>query len=156
VHALDIERAALPLQVELVVCSEVLEHLRDRRAAFGRLASMVAPGGYLLVTAPTGRVFATERRFGHVSHPDAAELRALGAEHGLHERALRSWGFPFYRALKHATNLRPEWSLRHFAGGTYGAAHKLLAHAAYVLCWADCTYPGTGCQLFALFQRPPE
>jgi len=156
VHLLDIERAALDLELELVICSEVLEHLRDRRAAFGRLASMVAPGGYLLVTTPTGPVFATERHFGHVSHPSAGELRALGSEHGLEERALRAWGFPFYRALKHATNLRPAWSLRHFADGRYGAAHKILAHTAYALCFVDCSHLGAACQLFGLFQKRPR
>lgn len=152
VHGLDLERAALPQRFELVVCSEVIEHLRDRRAAFGRLASMVAPGGHLLVTAPAGRVFATERHFGHVAHPSAAELRALGAEHGLQLRALREWGFPFYRALKHATNVRPRWALRQFASGRYGPAHTLLTHALYGLCFFDCPVPGTGCQLFALYR----
>ena len=153
VHLLDIEREALAQHFELVLCSEVLEHLRDRRAAFGRLAAMVAPGGQLLITAPAGRVFATERHFGHVAHPSAAELRAFGAEHGLQLRALREWGFPFYRALKHATNVNPRWAVREFASGQYGPGHKLLAHFLYGLCFADCPIPGMGCQLFARFEK---
>jgi trans-aconitate methyltransferase len=155
VHRLDLERDALACEFELVVCSEVIEHLRDRQAAFARLVRMVAPGGYLLITAPAGRVFATERHFGHVAHPSAAELRALCAEHGLRERALRAWGFPFYRMLKHATNLRPAWSLRHFADGRYGAGQRALAQVAYALCFVDYSHLGTGCQLFGLFQKAP-
>lgn len=36
----------------LVICSNLLEHVTDRPATIGRLRSVVAPGGYLLVTVP--------------------------------------------------------------------------------------------------------
>lgn len=37
---------------DVVICSEVLEHLPDHAAAFHELARILAPGGHLLVTTP--------------------------------------------------------------------------------------------------------
>jgi SAM-dependent methyltransferase len=45
----------LPFQNEfdVVVCSDVLEHIPDDRAAFLNLSQALKPGGYLLVTSPS-------------------------------------------------------------------------------------------------------
>lgn len=45
----------LPLassRFDVVICSEVLEHLPDHAAAFHELARILAPGGHMLVTTP--------------------------------------------------------------------------------------------------------
>jgi SAM-dependent methyltransferase len=150
---LDIAESALDRRFDAILCSEVVEHLEDRPRVFGHLAAMLAPGGHLLVTAPTGRLFETERRFGHTTHPTPAELRDLAAANGLRVVTLRNWGWPSYKALKWATNLNAEWALRNFARGSYSPGAKLLSHALY---WANFlnlpTSPG-GCQLFALLRK---
>ncbi len=153
-RVLDIEREALPLTADLVTCTEVLEHLDDRAAAFSHLAAMVAPGGALAVTCPTGRVYATERHFGHVSHPDVEELRALGARVGLTLVHAYNWGFPVYRLTKWLTNLQPDLALRTFAVERYGAAQVLISHAFTAANFANLRSSPFGCQLFALFTKP--
>lgn len=40
------------LQFDLITALDVLEHIADDRAAFARLVSLLAPGGYLLLTVP--------------------------------------------------------------------------------------------------------
>lgn len=55
-------------QFDLIVCSEAIEHLRDREQARKNM---------------TGRVYDTERHFGHVSHPTVDELVSLGSANGL-------------------------------------------------------------------------
>ncbi len=155
-RVLDIERAALPLRAELVTCTEVVEHLDDRAAAFEHLAAMVAPGGALALTCPTGTVYATERHFGHVSHPDVDELRALGARAGLTLTRAANWGFPTYRLTKWLTNLKPELALRTFAVERYGAVQVLVSHAFTVANYANLRSSPFGCQLFALFAKPAE
>jgi SAM-dependent methyltransferase len=152
-HALDVATAALEQTFDIVVCSEVVEHIEDRRAAFQNLAAMVAPGGHLLVTCPTGHVYTTERHFGHVSHPTVAELEGHASAAGL--RAVRSenWGFPLYKAMKWATNVNARWAMKHFASGRYSPSAKLVSNLLY---WANHlnlpSHEG-GCQLFVLFQR---
>ncbi|MBV9945693.1 MAG: class I SAM-dependent methyltransferase, partial [Myxococcales bacterium] len=108
-YALDVQVGALDRAFDVVLCGEVVEHLEDQRAAFRHLAAMVNPGGRLLVTCPTGTMYATEKHFGHVHHPTRAELvdHARGA--GLRERSVSNWGWPTYNLMKWATNVNPGW-----------------------------------------------
>ncbi|MCC7109827.1 MAG: class I SAM-dependent methyltransferase [Deltaproteobacteria bacterium] len=153
-EVLDLENGALPQQAELVTCTEVIEHLDHRERAFGHLASMVAPGGALALTCPTGKVHATERHFGHTTHPDVAELVELGRGAGLELVRAHNWGFPLYRLTKWATNLDPELSLRNFAVEHYGPAQVLISQLAYWANFLNLPSSPLGVQLFALFRRP--
>lgn len=150
-HVLDLAKGSLPERFDLVVCSEVLEHLDDRAAAFDHLRAMVAPGGHLLVTTPTGPVYDTERRWGHVTHPTPAEMEAHAARTGL--RVVRSWcwGWPLYAALKWATNVNPDWSVAHFASGAYGWRQRAVSHAAYLANFFNLRESARGVQLVYLF-----
>lgn len=152
---LDIERERLERDFALVVCSEVIEHLRDRPAALRNLASMVRPGGHLLVTCPTGRVFETERRFGHVTHPTVPELRGLGTEVGLETLRYEHWGWPTYAITKRLTNLWPDWSMKQFGQGRYSLAKRLVSDGLYWLNFANRANAAAGCQLFWLYRKPP-
>lgn len=52
-HALDLNNALdLGEQFDVVVCSEVIEHLENPRAVFRNLHQLVAPGGTLILTMP--------------------------------------------------------------------------------------------------------
>lgn len=138
---------------DLVLCCEVLEHLDDRARAFEHLAATVRPGGTLLVSCPTGRVFETERRFGHVSHPDARELEALGSACGLETERAANWGWPLYRALKWAANVDTDWSMRNFGSGSYSRTGRWLNHLLYVANFLNLD-SRAGCQLFHLYRKP--
>jgi SAM-dependent methyltransferase len=39
--------------VDLILCSEVLEHIQEDKAALGELARVLSPGGWLLISVPT-------------------------------------------------------------------------------------------------------
>jgi len=152
-RTLDVSREALGEQFDIVVCSEVVEHIEDRRTAFRNLAAMVAPGGHLLVTCPTGHVYQTERTFGHVSHPSVAEMDAHASAVGLRQVKAENWGWPLYRALKWATNVNTDWALRNFASGRYSRPAKLVSDVLYWANYLNLPSSDAGCQLFVLFQR---
>ena len=73
-YAVDIQKTALDRTFDLVLCSEVIEHLDDQPAALRNLSAMIRPGGRLVLTCPAGRMYATEKHFGHVRHPTREEL----------------------------------------------------------------------------------
>lgn len=153
-RVLDIERAALDRTFEVVVCSEVIEHLERRAAAFTHLARMVAPGGHLLVTCPTGKMYDTEKHFGHVHHPSPAELAGHAAAEGLAVVRLWNWGWPTFRLIKELVNLRPAWSLSTFAAGAYSSWQRAVGHVLYAASFACRTSAPGGCQLLMLCRRP--
>ena len=152
-HTLDLEQRALPETFEAVVCTEVVEHLDDRPRALHNLAAMVSRGGHLVLTCPTGKLHATEKNFGHISHPSARELRAQIQAAGLEVVSMSSWGFPLYTALKYATNVNPEWALKNFANTEYTPAAKLVSKALYYVNYLNVPSSPLGCQLFALARR---
>jgi SAM-dependent methyltransferase len=155
-HVLNIEKQSLHEAYDLVTCCEVVEHLDDRRIGFANLAKMLRPGGHLLITCPTGRVYPTERHFGHTSHPTLSEIRQHADVLGLEVVEARNWGFPVYRTLKWATNIDPAWALKNFASGRYSWASKTISSALHYLNFLNLpsSFSRGGCQLFVLLRKP--
>lgn len=151
---LDITARAIDEEFALVTCCEVIEHLNEQVRAIEHLARMVAPGGHLLITCPTGYLFATERHFGHVRHPSPEDLEQWGKAAGLRTVAQKAWGFPAYRLLKHAVNIKPEMALRQFGSGTYNTTKKLINHALYAVSYVSWHDPNRACQLVWLYEKP--
>jgi 2-polyprenyl-3-methyl-5-hydroxy-6-metoxy-1,4-benzoquinol methylase len=152
--ALDVQVAPLPRTFDVVVCSEVVEHLEDARAAVANLARMVNPGGCLLVTCPAGTMYATERHFGHVRHPSAYDLAAWAESAGLRVDTLWNWGWPTYQLLKWATNVNADWALQNFANGPYSRGAKAVSTGLYWLNYLNRRDDRRGCQLVGVFRRP--
>lgn len=151
----NVEVEALPGPVDVVVCSEVIEHLGEPRAALAHIKDALVPGGHAIVTTPSGHVHQTERHFGHVRHFTPEQLRADAEASGLEVVEILNWGFPFYRLTKWATNLNPEAALDRFAGDKpYGVVEKLISNTLTVVNAFNLERADGGVQLFALLRRP--
>jgi 2-polyprenyl-3-methyl-5-hydroxy-6-metoxy-1,4-benzoquinol methylase len=153
-YALDIQSGALGRTFDLVLCSEVLEHLDDQEAALRNLAAMLNPGGRLVLTCPAGGMYATEKHFGHVRHPTRDELQRQAAAANLRVVSLQNWGWPLYKLMKWATNVNAEWSLKHFANGPYSTTAKLVSGGLYWANFANKANDVRGCQLIGVFEKP--
>lgn len=128
-YVLDVSREHLGEKFDLVICSEVLEHISDDMAALANLTNMTRK--YLLITAPQGRM----RRFessevGHVRNYARNELVKKIRTHGFDIISMVEWGFPFYSPLYR--NLLELLGGRG-ASGNYGATRKSIASALYLL-----------------------
>lgn len=135
---------------DLVICSEVLEHLVDDEAAIRNLRRLT--GGHLVVTTVQGRMRGFEAgAVGHVRNYArgelASKLRAAGFE------IVRSvdWGFPFYsplyRDLLQMTGARG-------TTGEFGAGRRALATALYYL--FHLNLPAWGDELFVMARPRPH
>jgi SAM-dependent methyltransferase len=101
-RVVDLEREAWPdgRTFDVVVCSEVLEHIGDWRAALGHVAAMTRRS--LLVTVPGGRRRPMDAIVGHHRHFTVGEIEdALRAE-GLTPVSARRWGFPLHTLYRWA------------------------------------------------------
>lgn len=154
--ALDVTTDRLESTFDLVVCSEVTEHLDDPQSALRNIGAMCRPGGVLVLTTPHGRVHATERAVGHVAHPSRTELVAWLEGAGFTIRQLRQWGWPAYLAMKYVGNLAPSTTIDHLSEGTYGTALRRLNTAAYHLTGAG-SLPNSrwGPQFVVVAERSP-
>jgi SAM-dependent methyltransferase len=150
----NVEHDALPGPVDVVVCSEVLEHLSDPTAALRHIHDALKDGGHAVLTTPTGTVHQTEKHFGHVQHPSPDELTRWCADAGLDVVDLRVWGFPFYSLTKWATNIRPDAALQRFAGEqAYGVLEKAVSSSLTALNYVNFERSSRGVQLFALVRK---
>lgn len=127
-HHLDVERGALERRYDLLVLSEVLEHLERPRAALANLRAMAA--GHLILTTPTGPLLGTDRAFGHLRHFTPEALAGALAETGWRVVRLERWGWPFQILMRRSINLAPKSSYRAFgAAASYGPGKRLVSAA---------------------------
>lgn len=151
---LNIQEQHLDRTFDVIVCTEVIEHLDDQQGALGHLLAMLSPGGHLILTCPAGKVHATERHFGHVSHPTAARLKEMSDALGFEIISLENWGFPVYTGIKYLMNVRPEWTLKTFGQGRYTARARLISKVVYLLNFLNLSTASGGCQHFFVARRP--
>ena len=148
-QVLDLTREAWPggRQFDLVVCSEVLEHIAEWKAALANLVRMARRE--LLITVPSGPIRAMDRMVGHVQHFRGPELVAALEENGCEVRQVRYWGFPchtLYKAMISA--LSPAQVYTAFSGGErYGVGKRLVSHLLYGFFFLNDLF-GSGYQLF--------
>jgi len=80
----------------LVICSEVLEHIREHAQVACELSRVLAPGGVALLTVPHGEQHWTweDRVDGHLRRYTENEFADLMMKAGLTVDEMRCWGFP--------------------------------------------------------------
>ena len=124
----DITEQALDEKCDLVVCSEVLEHIPDDITALQNLRKMT--GKYLVVSTPQGRMRQFEKQVGHVRNYAPGELIRKIEMSGFTVESIVEWGFPFYSPL-----YRNFLDLTGSKGtsGEFGPMRKLIARLIYML-----------------------
>lgn len=114
---------------DLVVSSEVLEHVPDWRAALTSLCAMSER--HLLITVPCGQIRPMDRLVGHLQHFTPELLGNAVREEGLEVVEVRRWGFPMHTLYRSLVNrMGAEAMYDAFSGGSsYGAGKRLTAKA---------------------------
>ncbi len=120
-------------QFDLVVCSEVLEHLAAWREGLANVVRM--SNRHVLITVPSGPIRAMDRKVGHVQHFQGPELVAALESFGCRVDSAFTWGWPFHSAYKAAiSRLSPERLYESFSGGErYGFGKKAVSELLYRL-----------------------
>jgi SAM-dependent methyltransferase len=142
---IDVAREALNKKCDLVICSEVLEHIVDDTAAIRNLRQMT--GKYLLISTPQGKMREFEKEVGHVRNYARGELVRKLEETGFVVVSVIEWGFPFYSPL-----YRDFLELTASRGttGEFGRVRKLIASLLYLLFMLNSSKRGD--EIFVLAQ----
>ncbi len=96
-QVLDAERDCLERRFDLVLSSQVIEHVKDDDAFLQNLRRMT--DGYCLVTTVQGRMRPSERFIGHLRNYSRAGLEEKMRSAGFLPQQVMEWGFPFYSPL---------------------------------------------------------
>jgi len=95
-NALTAEWHASGRRFDVILLSEVLEHLEDDRGTLQSCARLLSPGGRLVLTVPANpRLWTTwDDLAGHLRRYTRTELVSKLADAGLSVESITNWGFP--------------------------------------------------------------
>lgn len=136
---------------DVVVASEIVEHLDEPEALLRNAASMTRRGGTLILTTQSGMIRETERRVGHIRHFDAATLDAMLRSNSWTPRRIWNEGFPFHDLSKWWANRNAAASMQQFGENAYGAKERLIC-ALLRLAFRFNSHT-RGAQLFVVAER---
>lgn len=125
-HQFDIQERSLNERFDLILFSEVIEHLEHPERAVQNIRKMCS--GYLILTTPTGSRLPTDLAFHHLKHFTSEELRALVESNGFQVIRLYLWGWPFQILFRRLINMVPNMAHKQFvSGGNYGLLKRLTS-----------------------------
>jgi len=118
---------------DVVICTEVIEHVDDPHRFAAQLLNFCREDGHLILTTQSGHVHATERAVGHLRHFSKSDLREILENAGWNVIEVRSWGWPGYWLLKKIANVNPTSTMDKLGNGSYSPLAKAINKLAYVL-----------------------
>jgi SAM-dependent methyltransferase len=152
-RVLDLEREAWPdgRMFDAVVCSEVLEHIDDWRAALRNVAAMTR--GHLLVTVPGGKRRPMDALVGHRRHFTVSQVsEALRAE-GFDVVLERRWGWPVHSLYRWAISRAADRMYESYGTEHYTRTQIAVSNALYGAFFVNDLFR-TGDQIIVLARRP--
>ena len=90
-------------EIDIAVCSEVIEHTGEYRAVLKWISAHLRRGGLLVLSTPRVPMDPPDEAYGHVQHFTLRELTGLLEGLGFSIQSAREWGFPFFSLQKWLT-----------------------------------------------------
>ncbi|OGR87054.1 MAG: hypothetical protein A3J74_07025 [Elusimicrobia bacterium RIFCSPHIGHO2_02_FULL_57_9] len=141
-HAFDIQSESLDKKFDLILLSEVIEHVQEPGRAMANIRKMCS--GYLILTTPTGPRLPTDLAFHHLKHFTPEELSRLVSEAGFKVVRRYLWGWPFQVLFRYLINLAPQMTHKSFvSGGNYGIFKKVVSKIWTWLFYCNISGKGT-------------
>ena len=91
---------------DIIVCSEVLEHLEEPKEILRFISNILQANGVLIVTVPAGPMSFLERYIGHHRHYTKDSLTQLLEASGFSKIEVQRAGFPGINLIRLASMLR--------------------------------------------------
>lgn len=145
-------RVDVSSKFDIIICSELIEHLKDWKSSLQNMADMNKQGGCIILTTQSGRRFKSDKALGHLQHFQLDHLvdylRKLNYDIIKAERR----GFPFYNLQKMANSIFFNMAERVAHDKTNFSA-SLLFSCTYFLFRISLSSKSLGPQIFILGQK---
>lgn len=152
--AADIQKPVeLPLKgrYDIIICSEVLEHCEAPQEVLANIASLIAPGGWAIVTVPGGSRYQIDRDLGHLRHYQLPQVKALLSGYPFDLARAYAWGWPFLNLMRWTTDHFYAAAKKAFLDTAYNWRQKTFCQLLYLLMFVNIQ--GMGCQLVGVFRK---
>jgi hypothetical protein len=149
----DISKEVYPQgkKFDLVISSEVIEHIKDWQQAIKNLTKM--SDRYLLITVPSGKVHNIDKIIGHFRHYGYEELKDEIEKNGFKVIFYKLWGMPFHSVYKYLINAFGYKRIyKNFGTSGYGVIKRIFSYCLYFLFYFNDIFK-SGAQLFILAEK---
>lgn len=93
---IDLERDKKIIgKYDIVICSEVIEHLKNWRNALKIIADGLNKNGYAIISTQSGKIFPHHRKIGHIQHFELQEICSELKDRDLKILEAKAIGWPF-------------------------------------------------------------
>jgi SAM-dependent methyltransferase len=136
-YQLDIQKASLDSSLDLVICCDVLEHLKDDIGSLKNIYKM--SNKYVLVSTLAGKMKKSEVEVGHLRNYTKVELIRKLKEAGLVPLKVVEWGFPFFSPLHRFVLDKFPQDVNY---GKFGIGRRLISWLLYILFFLNLGFYG--------------
>lgn len=148
-------RVDVSSKFDIIICSEVIEHLENWKSSLQNMADMNKPGGYLILTTQSGKRLKSDLALGHLQHFElhhlTGHLKAMNYDIIRAERR----GFPFYDLQKVANSVFFSMAER-VAHTEINLLNSILFGCTYFLFRISLRSKRLGPQIFILAHKLPK
>jgi SAM-dependent methyltransferase len=136
-------------QFDLVISSEVIEHIENWQSAVKNLVRMAKQ--YVLITVPSGKRRPIDYKLGHYRHYTGDELKAEIEKNGFEVISFIKHGFPMHSLYKRLINfIAPDKIYNAFSSERkYSLLQKIISQTLYYLFYINYFF-NSGDQIFVL------
>lgn len=142
---LDLMQTRLDAIYDVIVLSEVLEHIEDDEYVLDAIAPFTR---HVVISVPGGPTDKVDRRYGHYRNYSGSLLDEKLERCGYDVIHSLRWGFPFYDLQQTLAYRDGEWGSATMAGGQFGLIRKSIARLTYYLYFLNSSRHGH--QVFTL------
>lgn len=148
-----------PKNYDIIICSEVLEHIEDDETALSHLHSLVRDGGRIIISVPYSiqNWSAHDEFAGHIRRYEYDELVQKIERANFSILYAFVWGFPLY-TLYHSVMIhcKPDEIMGH--SGTRNYLKRYLSQCLYHLFYIDdlFVYFKKGRRVFVVAEKTPN
>lgn len=146
------EKVEIADKFHIIICSEVIEHLKNWKLSLENMAKMNRPGGYLILTTQSGRRFKSDFALGHLQHFELDYLTDYLKTLNYDIRTGNKRGFPFYNLQKIVQSLFLSTSKR-VTNTKVNKLISILFNFTYFLFRISIKSKKLGPQIFILAQK---